>query len=95
MRVLTTQRATGHPVPGPASSVPDLSALRAADPLSASSDGVELTRLIGLARLTAAQALEIGAGVLAEAARRSETDPGNAGSDAVGVDPVVIGADGR
>jgi hypothetical protein len=52
---------------------------------------VELTRLLALARLTPAQALEIGTGVLAA----SEAAPG--GADPVGdqlVDPVVA-ADGR
>ena len=50
------------------SALPDLSAPQPTDPLPPASDGVELTRLLALARLTAPQALEIGAGVLAEAA---------------------------
>jgi hypothetical protein len=54
-----------------------------------------LTRLIALARLTAPQALEVGAGVLAEAARRWEPDTGSPGSDPVMLHQAVIGADGR
>jgi hypothetical protein len=56
--------------------------------------GVRLTRLIGLAVLTAPQVLEIGAGLLAAVARRSES-----GTDALGgqitTDQAVIDTDGR
>jgi len=52
--------------------------------------GVPLARLIALAGLTAAQALEIGAGLLAAVAKRSESD--NRGLDD---DQVMISLDGR
>jgi hypothetical protein len=57
---------------------------------SPSSAGVELRRLTALARLTAPQAVELGASLLAEAAGRPGPDAGAAGSDRV-----VVGADGR
>jgi len=66
-----------------------------ADPASALPEGVLLTRLIALARLTAPQALEVCAGVLAEVAKRWEPDTGSPGSDPVTLDQAVIGADGR
>ncbi|MGZ4565461.1 MAG: hypothetical protein ACXVX8_04860 [Blastococcus sp.] len=54
-----------------------------------------LIRLFALARLTPAQALEIAAGVLAEAARRPEPDDGSSGGGLVTLDQVVVRTDGR
>ncbi|MGY1625228.1 hypothetical protein ACI789_23735 [Geodermatophilus sp. SYSU D00965] len=51
-----------------------------------------LTRLTSLARLTPSQALELAAGVLAEAARGEEPDPGG---EPVLAGEVVVGTDGR
>ncbi|MGY1590854.1 hypothetical protein ACI79D_02640 [Geodermatophilus sp. SYSU D00708] len=51
-----------------------------------------LTRLTSLARLTPSQALELAAGVLAEAAEGGEPDPGG---DPVLAGEVVVGTDGR
>ncbi|MGY1641824.1 hypothetical protein ACI782_11915 [Geodermatophilus sp. SYSU D00703] len=53
--------------------------------------GVPLPRLVALAGLTPAQALEIGATVLADAALRSATGAGAGGDQVV----VVVAADGR
>ena len=58
--------------PGTASDRFDRDERWPADPLS--HRGVRLTRLIGLAVLTAPQVLEIGAGLLAAVARRSESN---------------------
>ncbi|TKJ31387.1 hypothetical protein [Blastococcus sp. CCUG 61487] len=55
---------------------------------SPSASGVALDRLLALARLSAAQALEVGAGVLAAAARRPV---GDAGIEQVVIDAVVTG----
>jgi len=93
---LTTGPATDCREPDDASAgLPDPDELQPADPPSVPSCGVGLSRLIGLARLTAPQALEIGASVLAEAAGRSEPDSGSPGSDQVVIEQVVIGTDGR
>ena len=64
---------------------------RPADPTPPVADGVELSRLLRLAGLTPAQAVEVGADLLAAVAGRS--GPG-ADCDQVIVDRVVIGADG-
>jgi hypothetical protein len=90
-----TERATERREPGHGDDLPEPDEQQPADPPSALSGGVELTRLIVLARLTPSQALEIGASVLAESARRPEPDIGSPGSDRVMIDQVVIGADGR
>jgi len=63
--------------------------------VSVRSDGVTLSRLLALARITRAQALEIGAGVLEVAARRPQPDDGQCGGDRITLDQVVVGADGR
>ncbi|MET0763669.1 MAG: hypothetical protein ABWY29_02310 [Blastococcus sp.] len=94
MTDLTTDRPTERHEPDVAPGLPDVYQ-QPDDPRSAVSGGVELTRLIGLARLTCAQALEIGAGVLAEATSRPEPDGGSPGGDRVPIDQVVIGVDGR
>jgi hypothetical protein len=91
---LTTERATDRREPGHASDPADPYERQPAEPPSALPGGVELTRLVALARLTPAQALEIGAGVLAGAARRPEPGTGHSGSDQVVIDQVVVGADG-
>src|SRR4051812_26136298 len=100
MRVLTTRGAAVRGEPDLASGTPDRferppADPPPADPPSALPGGVELTRLIALARLTAPQAVEIAAGVLAEAAKRAQPDTGTPGSDPVTIERVVIGADGR
>jgi hypothetical protein len=65
-----------------------------ADPPPSAPGGVELGRLLALARLTAAQALEIGAGVLAAAESDAAPGDGVPGRDPVVVAPYVS-ADGR
>jgi hypothetical protein len=90
MTDLVSERTTERPEPGGAPGLPDRDE-RPADPSPALPGGVDLTRLIALARLTPAQALEICASLLADVAGRSE--PGTDGR--VVVDRVVIGADGR
>jgi hypothetical protein len=92
---LTNERPTERHEPGLAPDLPDRYEQRPVDPPSALPGGVELTRLIGRARLTCPQTLEIAAGVLAEAAGRPEPDAGGPNSDQVPVDQVVIGVDGR
>ncbi|MGK5110759.1 hypothetical protein [Geodermatophilus sp. CPCC 205506] len=91
MTDLRTERAIELDPAGPS----DPHEQQPGDPPPAASGGVALTRLIGLARLTPPQALEIGAGVLAEAARRAEPDGGSPDSDRFEIGPVVVGADGR
>jgi len=90
MTDLVSQRATERPRPAGAPDLPDGDE-RLADRGPARPGGVELTRLIALARLTPAQALEIGASVLADVAMRFETGTGAH----LGADRVVIGTDGR
>jgi hypothetical protein len=58
------------------------------------SGGVRLSRLLVLARLSAAQALEIGAGVRAAAAGGATSDDDGNGSERLVVDPVITD-DGR
>jgi hypothetical protein len=57
-------------------------------------DGVELSRLLALARLSPAQALQVAAGLLAAVAGRPDPETGGPGGE-VTVDQVLIGADGR
>jgi hypothetical protein len=90
---LTTERATEARGPGLPAEASDRHE-QPGEPLSAP-PGVALTRLISLARLTPAQALEIGVSLLAEAATRSEPRTGSAGSPRVQADRSVVGADGR
>jgi hypothetical protein len=90
MTDLVSERTTERPEPGCALGPPDRDE-RPADPSPALPGGVDLARFIALARLTPAQALEIGASLLADVAGRWE--PGTDGR--VVVDRVVIGADGR
>src|SRR4051812_37780115 len=78
--------------PGTASDRCDRDERWPADPLS--HRGVRLTRLIGLAVLTAPQVLEIGAGLLA-AARRSESNTDALGGGRITTDQAVIDTDGR
>jgi hypothetical protein len=91
---LATERATERRERDHVPALPDRDDPQPADP-AALSGGVELTRLIALARLSAPQALELGVGVLTEAARRCEPDTGSPASDPVRLDQAVIGADGR
>jgi hypothetical protein len=90
MTDLVSGRATEQPEPGCAPGLLPEQDERPADPPPTLPGGVDLTRFTALARLTPAQAVEIGASVLADVARRSE--PGGAH---LAVDRVVIGADGR
>src|SRR5205085_11082654 len=66
---LTTERVTDGPGPGDPSDAPFPTPRPPADPPFAPAGGVELSRLLALARLPPAQALEIGASVLAAAAQ--------------------------
>jgi hypothetical protein len=84
----TTERGHRPDVPVPAPRQP-------ADPPLQVADGVELSRLLALAWLTPAQALELGSGLLAAAAARSDPEAGSAGSDRLPIDRLVLGADGR
>ena len=86
-----TERCT--PEPGTASDLFDRDERWPADPPSPR--GVRLTRLIGLAGLTAPQVLEIGAGLLAEVARRSESNTDALGGGQIMTDQIVIDTDGR
>jgi hypothetical protein len=56
---------------------------------------VDLHRLIARAHLTVPQAVELGAAVLAEAARRGEPDAGGSEPGQVPIGPVEIDTDGR
>jgi hypothetical protein len=90
MTDLVSQRATERPPPAGAPGLPDPGE-RPADGRPAGPGGVALARLIALARLTPAQALEIGASVLADVASRQETATGAH----LVADRVVVAADGR
>src|SRR6185312_14770476 len=79
--------------PGTASDRFDRDERWPADPLS--HRGVRLTRLIGLAVLTAPQVLEIGAGLLAAVARWSESNTDSLGGGQITTDQAVIDIDGR
>jgi hypothetical protein len=85
---LTTERVTEGREPG--HSDPDEQPCEQPSALQ----GVPLTRLVSFARLTPAQALELGASLLA-VAQRSEPDTESPGSHGVQVDRIVVGADGR
>ena len=89
MTDLVTGRTTATPEPDGVPGLPDR-CQRPAPPAPVRPDGVPLTRLTALARLTPAQALELGAGVLEELAGRS--DPGTC--ERVPVDRVVVSTDG-
>jgi hypothetical protein len=86
-----TERCT--PEPGPAFGLIDRDERWPADPPSPR--GVRLTRLIGLAALTAPQVLEVGAGLLAEVARRSESNTDALSGGQIMTDQFVIDTDGR
>jgi hypothetical protein len=88
MGVLTIQRGAERRRSGRAPGRADREAPPLSDPPVAPA-GVELPRLLALARLTAPQALEIAAGVFAAA------DVGNPDGTPAGIAPVVITADGR
>jgi hypothetical protein len=92
---LTRDRATERPDLDDAAGPPDRYERPPTDPPPALSVGVELARLLALARLTPAQALELAASVLAEATRPPAPDGETSGSDNVTMDQVVIGPDGR
>jgi hypothetical protein len=62
---------------------------RPADPPPEVADGVELSRLLALAWLSPAQALELGSGLLAAVARRTDPDAGTPGSDGAAGDGVA------
>jgi hypothetical protein len=56
---------------------------------------VELTRLLALVRLTAPQALEVGAGLLAAAARRGDLNPGSSADEPAGPDRAIVSTEGQ
>ncbi|MGY1634601.1 hypothetical protein ACI784_23115 [Geodermatophilus sp. SYSU D01186] len=93
MTDLTTARAPGQDEPDLPPDVPEPREPRVDGPPSA--DGLALTRLLSLARLTPPQALELGAAVVAEAAGRRDPDTGGAEDGRVVVEQAVVGADGR
>jgi hypothetical protein len=74
--------------PGPADREP-------ADPAAALPEGVELSRLLALVRLTAPQALEIAVGLLTGAARREDQDPGSSDRDPVVLHRAMVSTDGQ
>jgi hypothetical protein len=90
---LRTERGTADLEPGHSADLPEPDERPSESPSAV--PGVALTRLIRLARLSPAQALEIGASLLAEVARRSEQDTGSPAGHEVPVDRIVVGADGR
>jgi hypothetical protein len=92
---LTRDQATERPEPDDAAGPPDRYEQQPTDPPPALPVGVELARLLALARLTPAQALELAASVLAEATRRPAPAGESSGSDNVTIDQVVVGPDGR
>lgn len=88
---LRTERPSELREPGPVPGVPDRDEHPPALPAPAPVDGVPLTRLLALVRLTAPQALELGADLLAAAAGRADPpDP-----DAAGPHRALVGTDGR
>src|SRR4051794_40389076 len=94
---LRTERGTEPPPADDPPRPPEFHERPPDDPPSAvpaRSGAVQLTRLTALARLSAAQAVEVAAGVLAEAAARPEPGPGEPVGDPLPIDRVVIGADG-
>src|SRR3954462_3237787 len=109
MTDLTAEREAPRHDQGPDSGLPDRHERLPAAPSSALPGGVELTRLISLARLTPppaplggairlarpppARALEIGASLLGEAAGAPDTGSPDGGR--VVIDQVVIDVDGR
>jgi hypothetical protein len=89
------ERALGLPEPGSAPGVSDRGDRPPAEPPVALREGVELTRLLALVRLTAPQALELGAGLLAEIAGRADVGPGTPDGDPVGPDRAIVSTDGQ
>ena len=97
MTDLQIERATGPGTPDISVPIPR----QAADPpivdppvgsaLPPDEDGVDLGRLLRLAGLTPEQAIEVGAGLLAAVAGRTDPD----GSDEVPAGRIVMGMDGR
>ncbi|MFW3173122.1 hypothetical protein PGN05_24120, partial [Geodermatophilus sp. CPCC 206100] len=90
-----TDLATARHGPAPGPGLPTGAEPQPVEPPPDVAGGLELTRLIALARLTAPQALEIGAGLVAEAARRPEPGAGSPGGDRVDLGRTVVRADGR
>ena len=95
MTDLTTQRIAEVSEPNSAPSLPERDEQPPVEPAAALSEGVELTRLLALVRLTAPQALAVAAGVLAEAATVEVSDSGRTDGAPVVLDRVVISADGE
>jgi hypothetical protein len=90
---LTTERGTADREPGHSADPSHRDEQPSESPSAV--PAVALTRLIRLARLTPAQALEIGASLLAEVARRSEQDTESPAGQGVQADRIAVGADGR
>ena len=95
MTDVTMERALGLPEPGSPPGLTDQDDRPPAEPAVALREGVELTRLLALVRLTAPQALELGAGLLAEIAGRTDVGPGTPDGDPVGPDRAIVGTDGQ
>ena len=69
---------------------------RAVEPPPSLGEGVALTRVLAMVRLTPAQAVELGSGVLTAVAAGTDRAVGRpAGEDRVTIDEVTVGADGR
>ncbi|MGY1603982.1 hypothetical protein [Geodermatophilus sp. SYSU D00815] len=92
MTDVTVRRPGERRAPDDAPDLPGRSGGKPADPPPAPAPAVDLTRLIALARLTAAQAVEIAAQVLAAADQRSAAGTGDA---LLGARQVRVDADGH
>jgi hypothetical protein len=95
MTVSTIKRTDDCREPDRDSRPPERGGSQVADPPIGLSNGVRLTRLLALTRLTAPQALEIGLGVLAEATRQPEPETQSPESTHFQLAQFLIGADGE
>jgi hypothetical protein len=94
---LTTRRVSERLEPEHPTALPEQRGQQGADAPPSPPDGVQLSRLLAMVRLTAAQAVELGAGVLAAASSDSSSDsaPGSGGPDGdVLVEEPVVTVDG-
>lgn len=93
MTHLRAERETAHEPPIRPVGVPV--PRQAAESIPAPTDGVPVTRLLAAARLTPAQAVELGSGLLAAVAGRRDRSAGADGVDGITIDDVAVGTDGR